>query len=282
MPLFPALRYNAHHRSLKNIFFDKQVGMMNNPFDLSGRNALVTGGGRGIGREIARTLANAGANVAIAGIDPVTAEDAAQEMRSLGRDSISIQTDVRQSASVEAAVAKTVERFGRIDIMVNNAGIAQHVPAEETTDDFWLNIMNVNLNGVFWGCRAAGKHMLARGSGAIVNIASMSGHIVNKPQPQAAYNTSKAAVIMLTKSLAAEWATRGVRVNSVSPGYIGSEMTRVAFENRAMSDVWMSMTPMGRMGEPIDVARAVWYLASDAASYATGTDLIVDGGYTAW
>ncbi|MBZ0289704.1 MAG: SDR family oxidoreductase, partial [Anaerolineae bacterium] len=167
-------------------------------------------------------------------------------------------------------------------ILVNNAGIAQHIPAEETTDDIWLNMMNVNLNGTFWGCRAVGRHMLERGSGAIVNIASMSGSIVNKPQPQAAYNVSKAGVIMLTKSLAAEWAGRGVRVNSVSPGYIGTEMTKVAFQNKAMADVWMEMTPMRQMGEPGDVAHAVWYLASDAARFATGTDLIVDGGYTAW
>ena len=251
-------------------------------FDLTDRIALVTGAGRGIGREIARTLALAGAHIAVAEFDPATADDSAAEIRTTGRQAFAVQTDVRASASVEAAVAQVIAHFGHIDILVNNAGIAQHIPAEETTDDIWLNIMNVNLNGTFWGCRAVGRHMLERGSGAIVNIASMSGSIVNKPQPQAAYNVSKAGVIMLTKSLAAEWAGRGVRVNSVSPGYIGTEMTKTAFQNKAMADIWMDMTPMGHMGEPGDVAHAVWYLASDGARFATGTDLIVDGGYTAW
>jgi len=256
---------------------------MNNLFDLTDRIAFVTGAGRGIGREIARTLASAGAHIAIAEFDPANAEDAVSEMRGMGRKAIGIPTDVRQSASVDAAVAQTLEYFGHIDILVSNAGIAQHVPSENMTDADWLNMMNVNLTGVFWCCRAVGKHMLERGSGSIVNIASMSGSIVNKPQPQAAYNASKAGVIMLTKSLAAEWANRGVRVNSVSPGYIASEMTLRALEiHTDWREMWNSMTPMGRMGEPRDVAHAVWYLASDAARYATGTDLIVDGGYTAW
>jgi NAD(P)-dependent dehydrogenase (short-subunit alcohol dehydrogenase family) len=124
--------------------------------------------------------------------------------------------------------------------------------------------------------------MLARKSGAIVSIASMSGSIVNKPQPQAAYNASKAGVIHLTKSLAAEWADRGVRVNCVSPGYIGTEMTKRGMTNEEWYRQWREMTPMGRVGEPVDIAYAVWYLASDASRFATGTDLIVDGGYTSW
>jgi NAD(P)-dependent dehydrogenase (short-subunit alcohol dehydrogenase family) len=256
---------------------------MPNLFDLSGRKALITGAGRGIGREIARTLAAAGADVAIAELDPATAEEAAAEIRSLGRRSVAVQCNVRDPASVNTAVAQTLEHFGQIDILVNNAGIARWTKAEETADDDWLDVIDVNLNGVFWGCRAVASHMLARGSGVIVNIASMSGSIVNKPQPQTAYNVSKAGVIMLTKSLAAEWAKRGVRVNSVSPGYIATEMTRRAVDTYSeWAAIWNEMTPVGRMGEPADVAHAVWYLASDASRYATGTDLIVDGGYTAW
>lgn len=255
---------------------------MQNLFDLTGRVALITGGGRGIGREIARTLANAGANIAIAEIIAENGEDAANEMRSLGRESMSVVTDVTKPESVEAMTQAVMDKFGRIDICVCNAGIARNTPAEEVTDEEWLEVININLNGVFWTCRAVGRRMLAQGSGSIVNIASMSGVIVNNPQPQSHYNASKAGVIHLTKSLAAEWGKRGVRVNSVSPGYIGTEMTKRGMANEAWSKVWLEMTPQGHIGEPIDIAYAVWYLASDAAKFATGTDLIVDGGYCCW
>lgn len=256
---------------------------MTNLFDLTGRAALITGAGRGIGREIARTLAAAGANIAIAEVDATTAEDAAIEIRGMGRQSIAVPVDVRNPADVDTVVNQVIQHFGHLDILVNNAGIARWTKAEETADNDWLEVMDINLNGTYWCCRAAARHMLARGTGSIVNIASMSGSIVNRPQPQAAYNVSKAGVIMLTKSLAAEWADRGVRVNCVSPGYIASEMTRRAVSTYTeWAGVWRNMTPVGRMGEPEDVAQAVWYLASDASRYATGTDLIVDGGYTAW
>ncbi len=256
---------------------------MTNLFDLTGRAALITGAGRGIGREIARTLAAAGANIAIAEVDATTAEDAAIEIRGMGRQSIAVPVDVRNPADVDTVVNQVIQHFGHLDILVNNAGIARWTKAEETADNDWLEVMDINLNGTYWCCRAAAQHMLARGTGSIVNIASMSGSIVNRPQPQAAYNVSKAGVIMLTKSLAAEWADRGVRVNCVSPGYIASEMTRRAVSTYTeWAGVWRNMTPVGRMGEPEDVAHAVWYLASDASRYATGTDLIVDGGYTAW
>ncbi len=256
---------------------------MTNLFDLTGRTALVTGAGRGIGREIARTLAAAGADIAIAEVDPATAEDAAVEIRGLGRKAYAVACNVRDSASVNSAVASVLEHMGKIDILVNNAGIARWTKAEETSDTDWLDVIDINLNGTYWCCRAVAPHMLERGSGSIVNIASMSGSIVNKPQPQSAYNVSKAGVIMLTKSLAAEWAPRGVRVNSVSPGYIASEMTRKAVNTYTeWAAIWNSMTPVGHMGEPSDVAHAVWYLASDAAKFAMGTDLIIDGAYTAW
>ncbi len=256
---------------------------MGNLFDLTGRMALITGAGRGIGREIARTLAAAGADIAIAELDSATANEAAEEIRGMGREAFAVECNVRESASVNSAVANVLEHMGKIDILVNNAGIAHWTKAEETSDTDWLDVIDINLNGTFWGCRAVAPHMLARGSGSIVNIASMSGSIVNKPQPQSAYNVSKAGVIMLTKSLAAEWAGRGVRVNSVSPGYIATEMTRKAVTTYAeWAAIWHDMTPVGHMGEPSDVAHAVWYLASDAAKFAMGTDLIVDGGYTAW
>jgi NAD(P)-dependent dehydrogenase (short-subunit alcohol dehydrogenase family) len=179
-------------------------------------------------------------------------------------------------------VRQVVDRFGKIDILVSNAGMCINTPAEATKDDEWLTVIDLNLNGVFWSCRAVGQHMLERKTGSIVNIASMSGSVVNKPQPQAAYNASKAAVIHLTKSLAAEWASQGVRVNSVSPGYIGTEMTKRGMSRQEWAQTWLAMTPMARIGTPTEVAMAVWFLASDASSYTTGTDLIVDGGYTSW
>lgn len=252
-------------------------------FDLTDRIAIVTGGGQGIGREIVRTLARAGAHIAIAEFNPQTAQAAAAEVRDLERRSLAIPTDVRNPESVEAMVAAVLAEFGKIDILVNNAGIALNVPSETCTIEEWNRILGVNLCGVIWCCTAVGRHMLERQAGSIVNIASMSGSIVNKPQPQAGYNVSKAGVIMLTKSLAAEWATRGVRVNSVSPGYIGTELLNKGLkEFPDWGKVWFEMTPQKRLGKPSDVANAVLYLASDAAEYATGTDLIIDGGYTLW
>lgn len=255
---------------------------MSNPFDLTGKNALITGGGRGIGREVARTLANAGANIAIAEILPEIGEEAVSEMKEIGRDSIFIETDVRSSESCDNMAKAAIDHFGQIDILINNAGIARNTPAEETPDEEWLEVININLNGVFYCSRAVGKHMLERGSGSIVSIASMSGSIVNKPQPQAAYNTAKAGVIMLTKSLAAEWAQRGVRVNCVSPGYTATEMTKRGASNAEWYKFWIEMTPMARMGEPNEIANCVWFLASDASPFVTGADLIVDGGYVTW
>lgn len=256
---------------------------MNNPFNLTGKTALVTGAGRGIGREIARVLAKAGADIVIAEFDAKTGKDAVKEMKGLGRNSFAVEVNVSDPSSVKKMTESVYKKAKQVDVLVNNAGVASNIPAEDTSDDEYKRIMGINLDGVFYCCRDVGKRMLARGSGCIVNIASMSGHVVNDPQPQAPYNISKAGVIMLTKSFAAEWAKRGVRVNSVSPGYIQTEMTKRGMEMYpAWKERWESMTPMGHVGEPNDIANAVWYLASDASKFATGTDLIVDGGYTSW
>src|SRR4029077_9735178 len=244
---------------------------------LDGRIAVVTGGARGIGFESAKALKESGAIVAIADINPEAGTKAAKQL-----DVDFFEVDLTQSNQVTKLATDIRSKYGRIDVAFNNAGIAVNVPSEECTDEDWHKVININLNAVFYCCREFGKMMLAQGSGSIINTASMSGIISNTPQPQAAYNASKAAVIMLTKSLAGEWAKRGVRVNSISPGYIGTEMTKLGMSNPDWRKEWLHLTPMGRVGEPREVASVVVFLASDASSYFTGSNLVVDGGYTCW
>ena len=244
---------------------------------LGGRIAVVTGGARGIGFESAKALKESGAIVAIADINPEAGTKAAKQL-----DVDFFEVDLTQSNQVTKLATDIRSKYGRIDVAFNNAGIAVNVPSEECTDEAWHKVININLNAVFYCCREFGKMMLAQESGSIINMASMSGIISNTPQPQAAYNASKAAVIMLTKSLAGEWAKRGVRVNSISPGYIGTEMTKLGMSNPDWHKEWLHLTPMGRVGEPREVASVVVFLASDASSYFTGSNLVVDGGYTCW
>ena len=191
--------------------------------------------------------------------------------------------DLRDENFCNKLVADAVEQLSGLDILVCNAGIVHsEVPAETMSDAQWLDVINVNLNGVFWCCRAFGRHMLDAGSGAIVNIGSMSGFIVNKPQEQSYYNASKAAVHHLTKSLAAEWGARGVRVNAVAPTYIETPLNAFVRSNPPMYQAWIGGTPMARMGTVDEVASVVLFLASDAASLMTGSVVLVDGGYTCW
>ena len=251
--------------------------MDSNGFSLQDRVAVVTGGGQSLGLEIGRALRDHGAKVVVAEINAETGPAAAEE---LGGDFVRL--DVTDTESVREMVRTVLEKHESIDVLVNNAGVVHNIPSEDVPDEEWRTVLSVNLDGVFYCCREVGRAMLERGSGAIVNIASMSGMISNHPQPQAAYNASKAGVIMLTKSLAGEWASRGVRVNSVSPGYIRTPLTELGMAKSEWSEVWIASTPMGRLAEPREIAPAVVYLASDASSYATGTNLVVDGGYTSW
>ncbi|MBX7246314.1 MAG: SDR family oxidoreductase [Candidatus Sumerlaeaceae bacterium] len=244
---------------------------------LDNRVAIVTGGAGGIGYEAATALRDCGATVVIVDVNEAKGRDAAAN---LGVDFI--PADLTDSAAVRDIATRVKNAHGSLDIAFNNAGVCRNVPSEEATDEDWLRVININLNSVFYCCREFGKVMLTQGKGSIINTASMSGIVSNWPQPQSAYNASKAAVIMLTKSLAGEWASRGVRVNSVSPGYIGTEMTKMGMANEAWRKTWLEMTPMGRVGEPSEVASAVVFLASDASSYFTGSNLVMDGGYTSW
>ena len=231
----------------------------------------------------AEALAEAGARIVLLERDESLADEGAKTLASQGAKVDSVCLDVTDPDAVGVA-AEAIERdIGAIDILVCSAGIAiSGVAAEDATDQQWRQVIDVNLNGVYWSCRAFGRSMLARGRGAIVNIGSMSGSIVNRPQEQASYNASKAAVHHLTKSLAAEWAHRGVRVNAVAPTYIETAMTRLGITDEAVKRAWIDHTPMGRMGRPDEVAAVVLFLASDASSLMTGSIVLADAGYTCW
>jgi NAD(P)-dependent dehydrogenase (short-subunit alcohol dehydrogenase family) len=251
-------------------------------FNLKGRVAVVTGGGQGIGLACVEALAEAGAHVYVADRNPKAAAQGQAAMKAMGYATEVVDMDVTNSAQVDAAAERVMAEKGRVDVLVCNAGVARAFAAEDATDEDWLDIIDVNLNGVFWCCRAFGRSMLAAGRGSIVNVGSMSGFIVNKPQAQASYNASKAGLHHLTKSLAAEWGARGVRVNAVAPTYVNTPLTARSKANKAMFDIWMEGTPMARMGEPDEIAAVVLFLASDAASLMTGSVVLADGGYTCW
>jgi NAD(P)-dependent dehydrogenase (short-subunit alcohol dehydrogenase family) len=249
-------------------------------FKLDGETAIVTGGAQGLGRQMATALTEVGADVAIADVNLEGAEETAEELDG-ETDVVAVEVDVTDEASVEAMVAAVTDRLGPIDALVNNAGIVENSPAEETSIESWRRVLEVNLDGVFLCAKHVGQQMLERGEGRIVNISSMSGFDVNVPQKQASYNTSKAGVAQMTKSLAVEWADRGVRVNAIAPGYMRTKLVdEVLAANPDMEETWLENTPMNRLGRPEELKDLVVYLASDASSYMTGSVVQMDGGYT--
>lgn len=250
-------------------------------FSLAGKTALVTGGASGIGESFAFALAEAGASVAVADLNQARAEHVAALLRGLGRDSMALRVDVTQVDRVTSMVSAVIEEWGVLDIAVNNAGVALRDRAERMSEDYWDRTLNVDLKGVFFCCREEARHMLARGRGSIVNTASMSARIVNRPQCHVPYNAAKAGVVQMTRTCAAEWADRGVRVNCISPGHTLSPMTARNLQPEALRS-WEANTPMGRVALPMDLQGGLIFLASDASAYVTGHDLVIDGGYTVW
>lgn len=252
------------------------------PTDLEGRTAVVTGGARGIGLAIARELATRGANLALGDLNPDVSDVAAELGAEADVTTLGTSLDVTDPDSVDAVFRTVTETLGPPDLLVNCAGITHARAAIDVTPAEWNRVLAVNLTGTFLTCQAFARSCVAAGSpGVVVNIASMSGRIVNVPQPQASYNASKAAVEALTKSLAVEWIPLGIRVNAVSPGYIASDMTRQFIDaNPEMGAFWRSRIPTGEMGEPEDVAGLVAWLLSPAARYVVGQSFVIDGGYT--
>jgi NAD(P)-dependent dehydrogenase (short-subunit alcohol dehydrogenase family) len=249
-------------------------------FDLEGRTALVTGAARGLGRAISLALANAGADVALGLLDASSGEELAGEIGSMGRAALPLAMDVRDLEQVRAGIHATVERFGRIDILVNNAGVAPTNPAEDVNEADYDETFRVNVKGTFFASQAAGRHMIRQGFGRIVNVSSQAGFVALPTE--SVYCMTKAAIAHLAKSLAVEWGRHGITVNAVAPTFVRTPGTEGALgDPRFEAEVVERIAGVHRIGEPMDVAGAVVFLASSAASLITGTTVLVDGGWTA-
>ena len=251
-------------------------------FGLAGDVALITGGGGAIGAATALAYARAGAAVVLADKAEDAAKRVAGEVEALGGRALAVAMDVTQEGSVRNAIDRTVGEFGRVDILVNNAGINIRKEPEDLTPADWHAVMDVNLNGYFLCARAVGPGMIARGSGRIINVASIMGFRGSPISPNLAYNTSKGAVVNFTRTLAGEWARHGIRVNGIAPTYLRTALTEKLLADPVPSAKILARTPMGKVGVPEDLAGAMLYLASSASSLVTGHTLAVDGGWLAW
>ena len=249
-------------------------------FSLRGKVAVVTGGNRGIGRAIATGFAEAGAAVAVVGRDEAKSAETVEELRAIGATAVAIKADVTARSELEAMVATASDALGPIDVLVNNAGIGFHADALTLSDSDWRRAFDTNLDAVWAASQIVGRQMTARRTGSIINIGSISGFIINRPQWHAPYGITKAAVHHLTKSLAAEWASSGVRVNAIAPGYVKTEIASTEYEDYRR--YWRDEVPMQRYASPEEIAPIALLLASDAGSFITGSVFVVDGGYTLW
>ena len=255
---------------------------MTNLFDLSGKTAIVTGGGTGIGRQMAQGLAEAGANLVLCARKAERCEQAASELEQLGVRAIGLGCDVRDPEQVQHVVTTAVEELGGVDVLVNNAGTVWGASPEEMPLEGWQKVIDVNLTGVFLFSQAAGRVMIERGGGVIVNIASVAGLQGGPPEIMntIVYNASKGGVIAFTRDLACKWAQHGIRVNSIAPGWFPSDMSGYVLERH--EERLKQHIPLGRFGGPHDLEGVVVFLASDAYAYVTGHTLVVDGGESAW
>lgn len=248
--------------------------------DQHGKTVIITGGYRGIGKGIVENFAQAGADIAVCGRSAHAGDALEKEYASRGVKLKYYVCDIQDVDQISAFFDRVVADFGKVDVLVNNAGICHHEAVEDTAQSSWDAVLNTNLRGPFFLCKKFGDHVIGRGGkGAVVSISSISAFVSMSPQKQVSYNASKAGIVAMTQCLAFEWATKGIRINAVCPGYIQSDMLADGDANADWGVEWTDRTPMGHFGQPEDIGATVLFLASDASAFTTGSAMVVDGGY---
>jgi len=253
---------------------------VNSLFSITGKNAIVTGSAQGLGKEVALAFAEAGANIALVDRNEEGAKEVAKEINNMGREVLVVKIDLSRIKEIKKMVQEVKDKFGKIDILVNNAADFRSVPADQISPEEWYKTINDNLTSAFFCCQSVGKEMIKQKKGVIINISSIASKIVVRPQIQPHYHIAKSGMDSLTRTLAVEWAKYNIRINSVVPGYF--KTPPVERMMKVYKDEWLNLIPQKRVAEASEIRGPVLFLASDASSYVTGTTLIVDGGYTIW